>query len=277
VNASSGGEALGGRVAVVTGGGSGIGEATCARFARDGASVVVLDVDRSAAERSAALCGGRAAVGYVSDSAQVDRVADEIVHDLGRIDIWVNNAGVPSTDRFRREVEERTAQRLREATNGEVVTTLDALVRIDDAEWRRMIDIHLSGTFHGMRAATRAMTEVRSGVIVNVSSICGIAGCESHPHYSAAKAGIIGLTRATAKELITVGIRVNAVAPGYVDTATVRQTVDEVSGAIRAAVPAGRLGTPAEIAAAIAFLAGDDAAFVVGQVISPNGGLLTAS
>ena len=266
---------LDGRVAVVTGGGAGIGEAICLRLAADGARVVALDVDGSAAELTAALCGGRAVTADVADSAAVDDAAAKVLADLGRLDIWVNNAGVPSTEGYRRAIDARTEQRLREAEAGDVVTRLDALVSVDDAEWRRMIDIHLAGSFYGMRAAARAMSERRSGAIVNISSICGIAGCEAHPHYSAAKAGIIGLTRAAAKELAGIGVRANAVAPGYVDSSIAPSGSDDVARAIRASVPAGRLGLPAEIAATVAFLASDDAAYVVGQVISPNGGLVT--
>ena len=205
---------LEGRVAVVTGGATGIGEAICLRLASDGASVVVLDVNEPAAELTAALCGGRAAAADVSDGAAVDDVVRRVVAELGRLDIWINNAGVPSTAEYRRKIDERSERRLREAEVGDVITRLDALVSVDDAEWKRMIDIHLAGSFYGMRAAARAMSERRSGAIVNISSICGIAGCEAHPHYSAAKAGIIGLTRATARELVGVNIRVNAVAPG---------------------------------------------------------------
>jgi 3-oxoacyl-[acyl-carrier protein] reductase len=276
VTTAATGASLEGRVAVVTGGGSGIGEAICLRLAEDGASVVVLDVDPAGAEATAVLCGGRAVTADVSDSARVEDVAQEVVGDLGGIDIWVNNAGVASTEAFRQAVDGRAEQRLRESAGGAPQTDLDALLEVDDAEWRRMIAVHLDGTFFGMRAATRAMKRRRAGAIVNISSICGIAGCEGHPHYSAAKAGVIGLTRASAKELATAGIRVNAVAPGYVDTPMVRTIPDEVTRALLATVPAGRLAAPAEIAAAVAFLVSDEASYLVGQVISPNGGILTA-
>jgi 3-oxoacyl-[acyl-carrier protein] reductase len=269
-------DGLDGRVAVVTGGGSGIGEAICLRLARDGATVVVLDVDPAGAQATAGLCGGRAVTADVADGARVEEVAQQVARELGRIDVWVNNAGVASTDAYRQAVDQRAEQRLREGAAGDQLTDLDALLGVDDAEWRRMIAIHLDGTFFGMRAATRVMTPRRAGSIVNISSICGIAGCESHPHYSAAKAGIIGLTRASAKELVTVGIRVNAIAPGYVDTPPVRSMPEDVTRALLASVPAHRLGAPAEIAATVAFLVSDDASYVVGQVISPNGGVLTA-
>ncbi|MFN8221620.1 MAG: SDR family NAD(P)-dependent oxidoreductase [Gaiellales bacterium] len=269
------GARLAGRVAVVTGGGRGIGEAICNRLATDGAAVVVLDVDEGAAELVAARVGGSVVIADVADSAAIESAARQVTAEHGGLDIWVNNAGVPSTEAYRQQIDGRAAQRLREAETGDVRTPLDALVSVDDTEWRRMIDIHLSGTFHGMRAAARVMSERRSGAIVNISSICGIVGCEPHPHYSAAKAGIIGLTRATARELIGVGIRVNVIAPGYVDTIA-QSTSPDVADAIRASVPAKRLGHPAEIAAAVSFLVSDEASYVVGQVISPNGGIVTA-
>jgi 3-oxoacyl-[acyl-carrier protein] reductase len=258
-----------GRVAVVTGGGSGIGEAICERLAADGAAVVALDVDGPAAELTAVLCGGRAAIADVADSAAVDAAADRVLAESGRLDIWVNNAGVASTEAFRRHVDARAEMRLRDPS-----ARLDALVSVDDAEWRRMLDVHLAGTFHGMRAAVRGMGD-GPGAIVNISSICGITGCEEHPHYSAAKAGIIGLTRATARELAGCGIRVNAVAPGFVESALPASGSDAVARAIRAAVPAGRLAHRTEIAAAVAFLVSDDASYITGQVLSPNGGLVT--
>lgn len=267
---------LEGQVAVVTGGGSGIGEATCLRLARDGATVVVLDVNGETAALTAALCEGHAVQADVSVSARMDEVAAEVVDRYGRLDAWVNNAGVAGSDDYRAGIAERSRRRLQEAAAGGVVTELGALLGVDDAEWRRMLAVHLDGTFFGMRAATRAMARLRSGAIVNIASICGIEGCEDHPHYSAAKAGVIGLTRAAARELSGLGIRVNAVAPGYIDTPMAKGMAEEALDAVRATIPVGRMGRPDEIAAAVAFLLSDDASYLVGQVLSPNGGILTA-
>ena len=133
-----------------------------------------------------------------------------------------------------------------------------------------------SGTFYGTRAAARSMVSRGTGAIVNIASICGIEGCTGHPHYSAAKAGILGFTRSVAKELIVQGVRVNAVAPGYVDTATERDELDSRRRDMALRTPAGRLATPAEIAATVAFLASEDASYFVGATLSPNGGLVTA-
>jgi 3-oxoacyl-[acyl-carrier protein] reductase len=163
-----------------------------------------------------------------------------------------------------------------EAAAGEITTPLDALVRLRDDEWRQLLAIHLDGTFYGTRAAARSMVARGTGAIVNIASVCGLEGCAGHPHYSAAKAGIIGFTRSVAKELILQGVRVNAVAPGFIDTATVHGKIDENRREMALKTPAGRLGTPEEVAATVAFLASGDASYFVGATLSPNGGLVTA-
>ena len=263
-----------GKVAVVTGGGSGLGETIALRLAKAGMSVAVLDVDVDAARLTADLAGGVAVECNVADSESVDRAAAEVEHQLGRLDVWVNNAGIAAAPQAER-VNPRTERQLEEAsTNGSVETALDALVRLPDDEWRRMLAVHLDGTFYGTRAAARSMAPRRSGSIVNIASICGIAGCTGFPHYSAAKAGVLGFTRAVAKELIVQGIRVNAVAPGFVETGT-QALSDRQRIAISSRTPIGRHGRPGEIAATVAFLASDDASFVVGETVSPNGGIVT--
>jgi 3-oxoacyl-[acyl-carrier protein] reductase len=268
---------LSGKVAAVTGGGSGIGEATCVRLASDGARVAVIDIDESAAALTAKLAGdGLAVVADVSDSAAVDAALERVEAELGPVDVWVNNAGISGGAHSDR-VNPRAEQQLAELGAGEAVgTALEALTRMTDEEWERMLAVHLNGTFYGTRAAARSMAARGTGAIVNVASICGIEGCTGHPHYSAAKAGILGFTRSAAKELIVQGIRVNAVAPGFVDTSRLKGALDAGRQAIAARTPAGRLGTPAEIAATVAFLASDDAAYFVGATLSPNGGLVTA-
>src|SRR6476469_8703146 len=147
-------------------------------------------------------------------------------------------------------------------------TPLDALVRLSDEDWRYLMAIHLDGTFYCTRAAVRSMAARGSGVVVNMSSICGLEGCTGHPHYSAAKAAILGFTKAAAKELIVQGIRVNAVAPGHVDTGTFKDELDESRRVVASNTPAGRLARPEEIAATVAFLASDDAAYFVGATLS---------
>jgi 3-oxoacyl-[acyl-carrier protein] reductase len=268
---------LGGKVAAVTGGGSGIGEATCVRLAEEGARVAVIDLDVGAAALTSKLAGGGLAISAdVSDSAQVDAALERVEAELGPLDIWVNNAGISGgahSDRVNPRAEEQLAQL---AAGEEVTTALEATAGMSDEEWRRMLSVHLDGTFYGTRAAARSMGPRGEGVIVNMASICGIEGCTGHPHYSAAKGGILAFTRTVAKELIQQGIRVNAIAPGFVDTQLVSGSLtDPLIAAVRMGTPQGRLGRPEEIAAAIAFLCSDDASFFVGETISPNGGFVT--
>lgn len=269
---------FGAKVAAVTGGGAGIGEAICRRLAADGAIVAVLDISLGTAQRTVDAIGrGLALEVDVSDSAQVDAAIQQVESDLGPLEIFVNNAGAVGLDHVRRVTPVLERQREEIATHGRADTPLDALVRLTDEEWRALLSVHLDGTFYGTRAAAKAMAPRGSGAIVNMASICGIEGCTGHPHYSAAKAGILGFTRSAAKELIVQGIRVNALAPGFVDTSRLKGSLGSGRRAELARTPAGRLGTPEEIAAAVAFLASDDAAYFVGATLSPNGGLLTVA
>src|SRR5947209_7806915 len=199
-----------------------------------------------------------------------------IERELGPLQMFVNNAGAVALDHVKRIRPMLAAQRDEIAATGRAETPLDALVGLTDAEWRLVLGVHLDGTFHGTRAAARAMAPRGAGAIVNMASVCGIEGCVGHPHYSAAKAGILGFTRSVARELIVQGIRVNAVAPGFIDTTRLKGSLGAGREAERARTPAGRLGTPDEVAAAVAFLASEDAAYFVGATLSPNGGLLTA-
>jgi 3-oxoacyl-[acyl-carrier protein] reductase len=255
---------LEGRTAVVTGGGSGIGKAICLRLAAEGAKVAVLDIDAEAAALTAKLAEGIAVEADVSESASVDRALAHAEAELGPVEVWVNNAGIQAS-----------AQAARITDRAERQQPLDALVRLPDEEWRRMLAVHLDGTFYGTRAAAASMAPRGSGAIVNVASVCGIEGCTGFPHYSAAKAGILGFTRAVAKELAVQGIRVNAVAPGFIDTAASEAIDNPLRQAQRERTPLGRLGRPEEIAATVAFLASDDAGFFVGETLSPNGGIVT--
>jgi 3-oxoacyl-[acyl-carrier protein] reductase len=266
-----------GKIAAVTGGGAGIGEAICRRLAAEGAVVAVLDLSLATAQGTVDAIGAGLALEIdVSNSAEVDDAVTQIELDLGPLDVFVNNAGAVGLEHVKRIAPPLQRQREEIAADGRAVTALDALVRLTDEEWRSLLYVHLDGTFYGTRAAARAMTPRGSGAIVNMSSICGIEGCTGHPHYSAAKAGILGFTRSAAKELIVQGVRVNAVAPGFVDTRRLQSSLGRGRQAELARTPAGRLGTPEEIAATVAFLASDDAAYFVGATLSPNGGLVTA-
>jgi 3-oxoacyl-[acyl-carrier protein] reductase len=266
---------LEGKVAVVTGGAAGIGEAICLRLARDGARVAVLDLDEAAATRTAEVADGVAVTADVSDSSSVDRALAQAEAALGPVDVWVNNAGIPASAQAQRVVPRLEHQLDEAAAGGPVETALDGLVRLPDEEWRRLLAVHLDGTFFGTRAAARSMAPRRTGAIVNMASVCGLDGCPGYPHYSAAKAGILGFTRSVAKELAVQGIRVNAVAPGFVDAPTQGMQGDRVRAALRLRTPLGRFAQSEEVAAAVVFLAGDEAGFFVGQTLSPNGGLVT--
>jgi 3-oxoacyl-[acyl-carrier protein] reductase len=266
---------LEGKVAVVTGGGSGIGKAICLRLGGEGAKVAVVDVNEEAARQTAETVDGLAVRADVSDSTAVDGALAEVESALGVVDIWVNNAGLPARAQAERVIPRLEQQLAEAAESGEVSTALDALVRLPDDEWRQLLAVHLDGTFYGTRAAARSMAPRGGGAIVNMASICGLEGCTGYPHYSAAKGGILAFTRAVAKELAVQGIRVNAVAPGFIETPTSGMQTDAVRTSLRLRVPLGRYGRPEEIAATVAFLVSDDGSFFVGETLSPNGGIIT--
>lgn len=264
---------LEGKVAVVTGGGAGLGEAIVVRVAAAGARVAVLDVNLDAARLTAALAGGVAVSCDVSESASVDAAASDVEQQLGPIDVWVNNAGVAAAAQAER-IAAAAERQLAEAAAGAVETPLEALVQLPDEEWRTMLAVHLDGTFYGTRAAARSMAG-RGGAIVNIASVCGVEGCVGYPHYSAAKAGVIGFTRSVAKELAVQGIRVNVVAPGFLEAAGAGIEENVLRNAQRVRTPLGRFGRREEIAATVEFLASDGAGYFIGETLNVNGGLVT--
>lgn len=265
-----------GKVAVVTGAGSGIGEAAARALAAEGASVAVLDIDDSQAKLVAGSLPGpaRPVVADVADSAAVDRAFAEVEAEVGPVDILVNNAGIAGRALTERLIPRIEAQ-MAEAASGRITTPLESTVSITDAEWAEMLQVHLFGTFYCTRAALRSMTARRRGAIVNIASICGVEGCTGHPHYSAAKGGILSFTRAVAKEVILQGVRVNAIAAGYVDTPMATVMTPAMRAGLELQTPQGRMARPEEIAATVAFLASDDASFFVGATVTPSGGLVT--
>lgn len=243
---------LDGRAALVTGGGSGIGRAIAHRLARDGADVAILDRDEHAAETVSGEVRalGRhatAVVADVADTASVDRAVDAARAALGPIRVLVNAAGISG---------------------------FAPLVDMTDAQWDGMIGVHLRGTFLVTRAALPDMLAAGGGRVVNVSSVGGLRGGPMLTHYAAAKAGVIGFTKALAIEVGGRGVTVNAIAPGLVDTPMLRASglSEAVKEQSMRQTPVGRLGTPDDIAAACAYLVSDEAAWVTGQVLSPNGG-----
>jgi 3-oxoacyl-[acyl-carrier protein] reductase len=265
---------LEGKVALITGGGSGLGQAIARRYAEEGADVIVNDIRAEAAERVADEVKGHAVVFDVADSSAVAAGFKEVREQHDRLDILVNNAGI-GLDVSEDEQAARTQltyQQIAEIqAGGPVETFVDVTMHLSDERWRRMLAIHLDGTFYCTREALHIMAAQMSGAIVNMGSIMGSAGGAGAPHYCAAKAGIMGLTRSLARELVERNIRVNAIAPGYIDT-PMTEPLGELRALIEAQTPMRRLGQPDDIAWAAVYLASDEAKFVTGQVLSPNGG-----
>ena len=267
-----------GRVVLVTGAGSGIGRAIALRFAAEGARVVVNDIRGDAAEATVKAIGrdARAAVADVADSARVRAMFEEVGRAFGGLDVLVNNAGIGEVDAAGSEaVAAKIEARVTEMMSGTRETHWDLTQNMSDEVWARMLAVHLNGTFYCTREALTLMSRVNRGAIVNISSVAGLMGIEAAPHYGAAKAGILGFTRSVAREVASRGIRVNAVCPGFVDTPILDPLPPVTRIIAERQAPLGRLGQPEEIAAAVAFLASDEASFITGLWLSPNGGLLT--
>jgi 3-oxoacyl-[acyl-carrier protein] reductase len=234
---------LEGRTALVTGGSRGIGRAIAAELASAGAEVVIgYRSGGDEAEKVAGEIGGRAVQADVSNPEDAKRLVDE----AGEVEILVNNAGV---------------------------TRDGLLARMSDDDWRTVLDTNLGGTFNTCRAVTRGMMKRRAGAIINVSSIVGVHGNPGQTNYSASKAGIIGFTKALARELGGRGVRANVVAPGYISTRLTNELPDELKEAMLANTPLGRFGDPEDVAGAVRFLCSDAAAFVTGEVLLVDGGL----
>jgi 3-oxoacyl-[acyl-carrier protein] reductase len=267
------------RIALVTGGGSGLGRAIALLFAEEGAHVVVNELRLEAAEQTVASmkgpAGGRAVQADVADSAQVKAMFATIERELGTLDILVNNAGIafgPGDDRA--EVGRKSEAMIMELLSGQGGQThLDVTQNLSDESWRRMLAVHLDGTFYCTREALRLMSKKNRGAIVNLSSVAALTGLEVVPHYSAAKGAILAFTRAVARDVASRGIRVNAICPGYIDTPMTERMSPLIRTAVLARTPLRRVGEPHEVAAAALFLASDDGSFFTGQWLSPNGGL----
>jgi 2-hydroxycyclohexanecarboxyl-CoA dehydrogenase len=245
------------RTAIVTGGASGIGRAIALRLAREGCNVAIWDRDISGARRVAAevagLGLGRRVLAVEVDVASfgdVETAADRVRRELGKVAVLVNDAGY-----------------------GEIAP----LAQMTEAQWDKMIAVHLKGTFNCTRAVIVDMIDARWGRVVSISSVAGLRGAAGFVHYSAAKAGIAGFSKALALELGSSGITVNAIAPGLIDTPILKASAirDETISAILRQTPVGRIGVADDIAACCAYIVSEEASFLTGQVLSPNGGLHT--
>jgi 3-oxoacyl-[acyl-carrier protein] reductase len=267
------------RVVLVTGAASGLGAAVVERLAADGARVIVNDLAGGPAAEVAARVGGEAAVFDVADPAAVNAAVDAVVARHGRLDGLVNNAGIAPG---RPEVSERSVANLQaRLTGGDTVPT-QACSGLSDELWDRMLRVHLYGTFHCTRAALRHMEPSaplpisngrghRRGAIVNVASIAGLGGLPTAPDYSAAKGGIVAFTQAVATEVAPLGIRVNAVAPAFIDTPLLGFLDPVTRGYIEMRSGAGRLGRAEEVADAVRFLLGDESSYCFGEVLTLTG------
>lgn len=263
---------LHGQVALVTGGGSGLGAAFARRLAADGATVVVNDLSAESASAVAVEVGGDVAVFDVCDPIAFDTEVDKAVERHGRLDIVINNAGIaPPSDPARTE-RAVANQMLRMEGRIDEMTPPESLVSLSDSDWDRMIRVHLYGTFHGTRAALRHMTPARRGAVVNVSSVLGLRPMSGVAHYAAAKAGIIALTKSAGQEVAPFGVRVNAVCPGWIDTPLLAPLDAITRGAITMQIPRGRMGTADEIAELVRFLCGPESSYCNGDVFAASGG-----
>jgi len=237
------------KVAMVTGAGRGIGRFIAKELAcGQGAHVAVLDRDYEHALEVAAEigCGSRGFRVDVVDQAAIDECVAEVETHLGPIEILVNNAGI---------------------------TRDNLLARMSEEQWDQVLDVNLKGAWRTMKAVVRGMMQRRSGRIINVASVVGMIGNKGQANYAASKAGLIGLTKSAARELASRNIRVNAVAPGFIETDMTAGLPAQAREALSAQIALGRLGKPEDVAAAVAFLASDAASYITGQVIVVDGGM----
>jgi len=240
------------KVALVTGGARGIGKSICEELASEGAKLAIVDILQDVAEETANEfkangVDARAYSANVADVESVTAMVAAVISDFGQIDILVNNAGI---------------------------TRDNLLIRMKEAEWDAVIAVNLKGTFNCTKAVARPMMKARTGKIVNIASVVGVMGNAGQANYSASKAGVIGLTKTSAKELASRGITVNAVAPGYIQTEMTEKLSGEARDAFLTVIPLQRGGTPADVAKAVRFLASADADYITGQVLNIDGGMV---
>ncbi len=243
---------LQGRIAVVTGAAQGIGRAIAESLAAAGADIVVADLDPGRSQETVAAVEklGRQALTVkvnVADSNETKLLVEQVMKAWGKIDILVNNAGI---------------------------TRDGLLLRMKDEDWNLVMQVNLNGTFNCTKAVLQPMTKQRYGRIVNIASIVGVMGNAGQANYAASKAAVIGFTKTVGREYASRNITVNAVAPGFIDTAMTHGLPADVKETLQKQIPLGRLGRPEDIAAAVRFLASEDAAYITGHVLHVNGGML---
>lgn len=240
---------LAGKVAFVTGSTRGIGHAIAVMLHQAGAKVAIVGRDAAkAADVAGTLGPGAAGVGCdVANASQLEAAIGQAEQALGSIDILVNNAGL---------------------------TRDNIMLRLSEADWDAVLDANLKGAFLAMRAVTKGMMKRRTGRIINISSIVGLTGNKGQSNYAASKAGLIGLTKAAAKEYASRGILVNCIAPGFIETDMTAGLPDAARNALLEGIALGRLGRPEDVAAAVLFLASDLAAYITGQVLVVDGGMV---
>ena len=242
------------KVALITGGARGIGQAIAMTFAREGADIVVADVNLEIAQKTASEIEGlgRKALALEMDVTNYDLVEagiNKILDKMGKVDILVNNAGI----------------------------TKDNLVlRMSQSEWDAVINVNLKGTFNCIKAVSRPMVKQRSGRIISIASIIGLMGNPGQANYAASKAGIIALTKTIAKELASRNINANAVAPGFIQTEMTAKLSEEIKKKMLEAIPLAKLGTPQDVANVCLFLASDESSYITGQTITIDGGMVMA-
>ncbi|MBI5555703.1 MAG: 3-oxoacyl-[acyl-carrier-protein] reductase [Elusimicrobia bacterium] len=243
---------LAGKVAIVTGAAQGIGQEIATALAQEGSDLAVVDVNLEQAEKAAQELAalGRKTMALkvdVSRSVEIDEMVNKILDKFGKIDILVNNAGI---------------------------TKDNLLLRMKEEEWDLVISINLKGTFNCLKAVTRPMIKARSGKIVNIASIIGLAGNAGQANYAASKAGVIALTKSAAKELASRNINVNAVAPGFIQTAMTHVLPAAVKEEMLKRIPLAKFGEVKDVAKAVLFLAGPDSDYITGQVVVVDGGMV---
>jgi len=240
------------RVAFITGASRGIGKAIALTLSKAGADIAGIDLNLDELKSSMKMIEdttGRKAIAVqsdVADSSSVEKGVEETIRVLGRIDILVNNAGI---------------------------TKDNILLRMKDEEWDKVIKINLTGTFNCTKAIIKGMVKQRSGRIISIASVVGAMGNVGQANYAASKAGIIGFTKSIAREYANRGITANAVAPGFIETEMTKALSEEIRDVLIKQIPAGKLGTPEDVANVVEFLAADEAAYITGQVIHVNGGM----